>query len=183
MTSDEKTMEESGEEARDKAFDMFLSKVLGGLAALILFLMMTLTFVDVIGRYFFNHPIPGGFEITEIMMATLIFLGLPLVSVEGGHITVDLLDSFIPAAIKRVQSKVVNLLSALVIFVISWQLWIKANGVAEYGDSTAILKVPLAPLVYFMSLMAGFTAILLVAISVTALKRALFSDHENVGNF
>jgi len=183
VTSAEKTINEGGEKPQDKAFDLFLTKALGGIAALTLFLMMTLTFVDVLGRYLFNSPVPGGFEITEMMMATLIFLGLPLVSVEGGHITVDLLDSFIPASIKRIQSKIVNFLSATVLAIISWQLWIKASDILEYGDSTAVLEIPMAPLVFLMSIMAGFTAILLVAITVTAFKRALFSDHENVGNF
>ena len=54
------------------------TRLLGLGAAVLLFAMMVLTFVDVWGRYFFNSPVPGGFEVTELMMAALIFAGLPL---------------------------------------------------------------------------------------------------------
>jgi TRAP-type C4-dicarboxylate transport system permease small subunit len=43
-----------------------LQRTLGLFAAAVLFLMMTITAVDVTGRYFFNNPQAGGFEITEI---------------------------------------------------------------------------------------------------------------------
>ena len=47
---------------------------------MLLFCLMTLTCVDVIGRYFFSMPVTGGFELTEMMLAALIFVGLPLVT-------------------------------------------------------------------------------------------------------
>ena len=50
-----------------------LQKTLGLFAAIVLFLMMTITAVDVVGRYFFNKPLAGGFEITEIGLALLIY--------------------------------------------------------------------------------------------------------------
>lgn len=53
---------------------------------------MALTFVDVWGRYIFIAPVPGGVELTELMMAALIFAGLTLVMMEGEHIIVDLAD-------------------------------------------------------------------------------------------
>ena len=73
-----------------------LRAVAGGL----LFAMMTLTFVDVVLRYFFNAPIKGGFEVTELMMAVLIFAGLPLVSRKNEHVTIDAFDRFFPARVR-----------------------------------------------------------------------------------
>jgi hypothetical protein len=58
----------------------WLRRGLGGLASALLFFMMALTFVDVVGRYLFNTPVYGGFEMTEVALATLIFAGLPLVT-------------------------------------------------------------------------------------------------------
>ncbi|MDZ7810788.1 MAG: TRAP transporter small permease subunit [Arhodomonas sp.] len=43
-----------------------------------LVLMLAVTTVDVIGRYFFNAPILGAFEVSEVAMALLIYAGLPL---------------------------------------------------------------------------------------------------------
>ena len=47
-------------------FDRLITPVLGGIAAVILFALMLLTCVDVVGRYFLNMPIYGGFELTEV---------------------------------------------------------------------------------------------------------------------
>ena len=54
--------------------------------------MMLVTAVDVAGRYLFNKPIAGGFELTEILLAALIYCGLPLVSARRDHIVIDTFD-------------------------------------------------------------------------------------------
>src|SRR3546814_13262355 len=77
-----------------------IEKVVCGFAATILFCLMVCTFVDVVGRYVFNSPLPGALELTEIMMASLIFTILPVVSARSDTITVDLL--VLPRARKRV---------------------------------------------------------------------------------
>lgn len=127
--------------------------LLGGLSALLLFCMMALTFVDVLGRYFFNAPVPGAFEITELLLATLIFCGLPLVSLYGQHVTVDLFDTFIPESVRHIREAIISGLSGIILFVLSYTVWEKAVEAGNYGDITAILHIPIAPMVYFMSIM------------------------------
>ena len=63
---------------------------------MLLFLMMLLTFADVVARYLFNRPIRGGFEITELTLLVLIFAGLPLVSHADEHVTMDFIDRLLP---------------------------------------------------------------------------------------
>ena len=82
--------------------------VLGGFAAVMLAILVGLTVVDVVGRYFFNAPIPGGYEITQILMAAIIFGGLPAVSRLESHITVDLLDGLTPHILVPPRQVVVN---------------------------------------------------------------------------
>ncbi|SVA02719.1 uncharacterized protein METZ01_LOCUS55573, partial [marine metagenome] len=50
-------------------WELGLDKALGFLAASVLMLLMIITFFDVLGRYLFSAPLPGAFELTEIMMA------------------------------------------------------------------------------------------------------------------
>ena len=72
---------------------------LGGLGGLALLAMMAVTVIDVAGRGLLDRPLPGGFELTEILLALMIFLGLPLVSMRGGHVTITLTDPwFVPRA-------------------------------------------------------------------------------------
>jgi len=145
-----------------RRFEHWLDRLLGGLAALILFAMMSLTVIDVVGRYVFDAPVPGGFEITELMMASLIFAGLPLVTMRSEHVTIDMLDFLIPAALRRWQVAFLNLLFGLCFAVISWRLGFKALQTVNYGDVTATLQIPMAPFVFFMTLLTGLTAVVLL---------------------
>jgi len=137
-----------------------VARFLGGLAATLLFAMMVLTFVDVWGRYFFNTPVPGGFEITEIMLATLIFAGLPLMTMSSEHITVDLFDRFMPHAVEHVRNGIICLLCGSMMAIVCYQLWIRALDAVTYGDTTAILLIPMAPATFFMCAMAGLTSLI-----------------------
>ena len=92
--------------------EVVLQRVLGVLAAAILFAMMLLTAVDVLGRYLFNRPVNGGFEVTEIMLATLIYCGLPLVSARREHIVIDTFDPFFSRAFKRALDVIAEILCA-----------------------------------------------------------------------
>jgi TRAP-type C4-dicarboxylate transport system permease small subunit len=150
--------------------DTMLHIIIGPIVSVVLFFMMALTFADVVGRYVFNSPITGALELTEFAMAIVIFLGLTLLSTEEGHVTVDLFDNFIPDKIKAVQTVIVNIISAVIVGVISWQLWVKAAETAEYGDITQFLRMPLAPLLYFMSIMTGIASIVMVFIMFKSSK-------------
>jgi TRAP-type C4-dicarboxylate transport system permease small subunit len=131
-----------------------------GLAAAFLFAMMGLTFFDVGARYFFNRPIPGSLEITELLLVGVIFTGLPLVSRKGEHVSIDLLDRFFPATLRAVLHRLTHLLCAAVLLALAWLLYRKAVQLGDYGDQTAVLKVALAPFVYGMSGMTLITAVI-----------------------
>lgn len=75
---------------------LVLQRILGGLAATFLLVLMLITLVDVVGRYGFNSPVNGSFEITELLLAAIIFSALPLVVAKDQNITVDLIDAFVP---------------------------------------------------------------------------------------
>lgn len=135
---------------------------LGGLAALLVLAMMSVTSIDVLGRYVFNRPLTGAFEITELLLAALIFLGLPITTQREEHITVDLLDSLLPHCLHRVQMVVTHWLSALVLLLIASRLWVKAQSLAADGHITNTLEIPLAPIAYLMASMCLLSAIVLI---------------------
>ena len=148
----------------------FLHRLFEPCVSIALFFMMALTFVDVIMRYLFNSPIIGALELTEFSMAIVIFLGLVLLTSQEGHVTVDLIDNFVPDKIKPIQKVIINLINLFVMVVISWQLWIKAEDAAGYGDRTEYLFMPLSPLMYFMSIMVGISGLILFFIMINSLK-------------
>ena len=145
--------------ARESKWERRVDAVLGIAASLILFLMMLLTFVDVVARYLFNFPLRGGFEITELMLLVLIFAGLPLVSHADEHVTMDFIDRILPDSGRRVLVRVVHAVCAAVMFFLTWQVWIKARTIAGYGDTTDVLKITVGPFVYFMAAMILLTGL------------------------
>ena len=140
---------------------------LGVAAAALLMTMMVVTSVDVIGRYLFNSPLSGAFEMTELMLAALVFIGLPLATYRDEHINVDLLDAIMPEKVIRSQQIVMSWLSALVMVILSYQLWHKALSLQADGSVTNTIEIPLAPFAYLMSVTCLVSAIVMVAQGVT----------------
>jgi TRAP-type C4-dicarboxylate transport system permease small subunit len=133
--------------------------VLGIAASALLFCMMVLTFFDVVGRYLLNRPIRGAFELTELGLLILIFAGLPLVSHADEHVTMDFIDRVLPDPMRRAWIRAMHAICAAIMFFLAWQVWIKANRIAGYADTTDVLRVPIGPFVYFMALMIGLTGL------------------------
>ncbi|HYL91353.1 MAG TPA: TRAP transporter small permease [Burkholderiales bacterium] len=143
----------------ETAWERRIDAVLGIAASALLFGMMCLTFVDVVARYLFNSPIRGGFEITELVLLVLIFAGLPLVSHGDEHVTMDFIDRMLPARAVSALIRVVHALVAALFFFLTWQMLIKAGRIASYGDTTDVLRIAVAPFVYFMVAMIFLTAL------------------------
>jgi TRAP-type transport system small permease protein len=130
----------------------------GGVAALALMALMGLTLVDVLGRKFLATSLPGALELTELLMVAVIFSALPLVALAGEHVVFDSLDSRIPPRLRRVQQALVDLLCAVLLAGLAWLMWGKAGQMAEFGDTTAQLKLALAPFVHGMSALLALAA-------------------------
>jgi TRAP-type C4-dicarboxylate transport system permease small subunit len=141
-----------------------LETVLGAISATVLFLMMLLTAVDVAGRYLVNRPVVGGFELTEMMLAALIYCGLPLVSKRREHIVIDTFDPLFPPRLKRALDIVAEVICAATLSGMGYLIFIRAVRVAEYGDTTTVLKLPLAPIVYLMGVMIVVAALIHISL-------------------
>jgi TRAP-type C4-dicarboxylate transport system permease small subunit len=149
-------------------FDRAIVPLLGYVAAVVMFCLMLLTCADVVGRYFLNRPVWGGFELTEMLLAALIFAGLPLVTLRDDHVTVDLFDPITPDWVFRVQHVIACAIGAGCTAYLAWRLWLRAEQLDRAGETTAVLKIELAWLGYSMSVLMGFTA---VALLVLAFRR------------
>ncbi|MGE5639425.1 MAG: TRAP transporter small permease [Clostridia bacterium] len=145
--------------SRTPKWERYADAVLGVGASIILFGMMVLTFADVCGRYLFNRPIKGAFEITELSLLVLIFAGLPLVSHADEHVTMDFIDKLLGRRELRILERVVNAVCAAVMFFLTWQIWLKAGKIAAYGDTTDVLRILVGPFVYYMAVMIALTGL------------------------
>jgi len=143
---------------------IWLLRALAFVAGVVLFVLMMLTAVDVVGRYVLNRPLPGAFEITEMMLAALIYCGLPLVSQRREHIVIDTFDPYMPRALKRGLDVLAEVICSASLFGLAWLVFRRAARVLSYGDTTTVLKLPLAPVAYLMAAMLLATAVIHLAL-------------------
>lgn len=147
------------------AFATSVERILGFAASCVLFLLMTATLVDVVGRYVFNAPLPAGYEMIQIGMALLVFLVLPIVTARDEQVRIDIFQALFPARLRpfvRLASQVVSL---IVIAGFAWFLVQRAGTFAASGETTSNLRVPLAPLAMFVAV-AWAVAGVIVAVRI-----------------
>ena len=78
-----------------KPFEQGIQRAVSLLLVLMLSAMVALTFTDVVGRRLFNTPVFGANDITEHLMALIVFAGLPLLTARRGHLSIDLFDTWL----------------------------------------------------------------------------------------
>lgn len=150
--------------------DALLTKLLGWAAAIPLFIMMVLTFYDVTGRYLFNSPLQGSYELNEVLLGLSVFSALPLATLRDEHVTVSLLDGVFRGRVRLIQELIVSIVSFVVLSGLAWRLADQANTLATYDDRSMFLQIPYAWVAYFMTVMAIVSACLILMLAARRLR-------------
>lgn len=136
-----------------------LFRLLLGLAAVLAFAMMALTFSDVVMRYFFDNPIRGAFELTEIMMGLMVFTAAPAMTWAGENICVTLIAERLPVRLADILRRVMDLICGVVSGLAAWQLWRHGARLLRYREVTMELALPKGYVVWLMAVGMGLVAI------------------------
>jgi TRAP-type C4-dicarboxylate transport system permease small subunit len=124
-----------------------INRFLAYAGSIALALLMFLTVADVIGRYFFNRPVPGTFELTEMSMVLIVFLALGLAQHHNEHISLDLLYNYFPSRLKKATDLIVDLFNLAIIAAVGWQLYDYSRRMLDGNYTTAVLQLPIHPFV------------------------------------
>lgn len=157
-----------------------IERVLAVLAGIALFIMMILTFVDVIGRYGFNKSIFGSSEMIEVLMVVVIFAGVAFVTASDKHIKVDIFAPVIEGYAPNVQRWIVHIFSLVIFAGLTYELGRHMLDSLLSGKRTAVLDFPqwVMPGAAFLFSMIG---VLLFGAAILATKGRLEKlDHTAV---
>jgi len=157
---------------RQSRFEIWADRTAAGFgfaAALLLMLMMGVTFIDVIGRYAFNSPLDGAFELTQVMLALLVFSGLPLVCRSEEHVSVTLLTDRLPPRLQSLHAILINLICGTLLMALAWRLLHRADRLVAYGDVTTFYRLPLGPVATVMAILAAISALFLITNAILRL--------------
>jgi TRAP-type C4-dicarboxylate transport system permease small subunit len=137
-----------------------VERLLAPVAATCIFLMMALTFVEVVWRYFLGSPITGGEEIKSFLLGFTIFTALPLVTLRQRHIAVRSLAAMLRGRAAMVQRALVLIGAVAGFACIGLLLLDQALAMSEEGTLTNYLDLPEAPAVYLLAALAGVAALM-----------------------
>ncbi|ENM5917238.1 TRAP transporter small permease [Vibrio mimicus] len=160
-------------------FSKAIERGLGSLAALSLFLMMVVTFIDVMSRNMLNAPILGATEMIEVLLAIMVFMAFPLVSWQEENICVDLLDNYFPNKWIGLRQIIINLICACSLILVAITNWKLAERSLEYEEVTEILELPLGYVTYLISI-TGFIGGALTLFNAIRYAKEMFIGNPSI---
>lgn len=114
--------------------------------------MVAVTFVSVIGRTFFSHPLPDDVIFSEMMMVAVIYLPLSFVQKEGAHLEVTVLTGFFPMKVQSVLVSIGLVLGIVMFSIAAYQSTLSAYesyqfGVTAYASTLGLPEWPIRALI------------------------------------
>jgi TRAP-type C4-dicarboxylate transport system permease small subunit len=130
-------------------------------ATMATFVMMLLTTADAAGRYIFNRPVTGAYEITtNYLMVAAVFLAMSYAYREGANIRVTFMADRLPRQVKLVVNHFVQIVSMLYGALLVFATIQQARRTIATGTNLSSLDIPLGPAyvlvpvgLFFMSLL------------------------------
>lgn len=128
-----------------------ITQALNVAGTVLILVMVVAVNADVIGRDFFNHPIPGVLEFIGLSIVTIVFLQMANTLREGRHVSNDLLTQLIAHWRPRIAAgiyAIFNLIGAGLMALIVFYMWplLKRNYLGGFYAGTAgVIEIPIWP--------------------------------------
>jgi TRAP-type C4-dicarboxylate transport system permease small subunit len=130
-----------------------VSKVLNIIGGTALTLMMFLTVSDIFMRAG-GHPILGTYEIVSLLLAIVIGFTIPQVSLDRGHVYMEIVLDRLPKNGKAVLNTFTRVLCIFLFAVIGYNLFMVGNEFHASGEVSSTLKIPFFPIAYTVGICA-----------------------------
>ena len=121
--------------------------------------LLALMFVmagDVLGRYLFNHPVPGAYELVEYLMAIIVPFSIAYSAAQKCHVGVDILVEKLPRRSRAVVDIITQIITIILAGFLIWQGWIGFFEAQTSSIRSAVLQIPNSP--FLLAVPLGFIA-------------------------
>lgn len=141
-------------------------------AAATLAVLMLLTGAHILGRVF-RYGIPGAVEITEVLMAPIVFGSLAYAYHLGCHIKMEVVTQRLPARVVAALGVLEGLIGGGFIALISWRLFLWAWEAWQMHEVTqGILDIPIFPFRFISALGLVPFALLFFGTAIRSFRKA-----------
>ncbi|WP_321447193.1 TRAP transporter small permease [uncultured Cohaesibacter sp.] len=135
--------------------DTFIHRTLLWIIASLMFVMMGLTFTQVVARYLMHHSLSWSEEVGRYVFVWISFLGLAAAFRSGAHVALDILSDILSPAPRRVLA----VINTSFIFILAIALFFGGIALMKFGmnQRSPALDLPM----YLVYLVIPFSGIAL----------------------
>ncbi len=148
-----------------------IAHTLNGIGVVIIFLLMLLTVADVVLRKIFNKGILGTLEISEFMMAAIVFFSLAEGELKDRNVSVDLVVNRLSLKNRALIDALVKIIGLVLYCCITFAVFSYAFLMKSSGEVSLDLWLPKYPLIFIV-------AVALILFSVVLLFRMIIAWRE-----
>jgi TRAP-type C4-dicarboxylate transport system permease small subunit len=113
------------------------AKILAIIGGLLSCAMAAIVTVSVIGRFLFNRPIPGDYDIVGILCGCAIFAFLPYCQLQRGNVLADFFTARAPPRVKACLDAAGALIYLAAVVMLTWRLY---YGALEMRQSAEVIS-------------------------------------------
>jgi TRAP-type C4-dicarboxylate transport system permease small subunit len=127
-------------------------------------------------RYGLSRPIPGMFELTELVLASIIFFGLPYTGILDGHVSVDIVTARLGPRARHALVAMSALVVAALLGAITWEMLLRAGEVLRTGRTTITARIPELPFMVPVTIASGLATLAALIQAAGAVARIARPD-------
>ena len=139
-------------------------------SAVTLAALMLLTVTDVFLRFAFNKPVPGAFEMTEILIPVMVLFAAAYAHNFGDHVVIDIIYVKLPKVARWIISLVSTLIYLAIVVLICWRIYIHSGNLRIIGAETSQLHIPHWPVLLIGSIGMLMFVVTLIADLIFIIK-------------
>lgn len=108
--------------------------------------MVCLTFLDVLLRYLFNSPIKGVYDVTQVALIVVVYLGIAYTHNQKGHVSIDVITDRLSPKGRLVIDTITTILAIGIFSILIWRGSEQFLYTLETGTiHSQYIKIPSAP--------------------------------------
>jgi tripartite ATP-independent transporter DctM subunit len=130
------------------------------------------TVFDVLMRWLAGTAITALNEIEAVIFAVAVAACMPAGLAGGVNLKVDILARWLTGRVAAWLDSLGAVLLLIFFAVLTWRIWVYADSLAHQGRTTLILRWPLPPFMYAVSILLGIGALVQAVVAGNAIRRA-----------
>jgi len=162
----------------DFLYFRYLTQALNIAGTILILLMAIAVNADVVGRDFFNHPIPGVNEFIGLSIVAVVFLQIANTLHEGRHVSNDIFIRLIATSHPRLSAglyagfHVVGAALMAIIVVYVWPIVVENYRGGYYAGTAGVVEIPIWPFMAVIVIGAAATAVQFLVDTWRLMRRA-----------